>query len=68
MYIALLSHYIHPGCLVQRSGWTKAVDTFLQWLYAIPFSGGGFSNVAVAEGLSESLMVNTSYIYAFIQT
>uniref|UniRef100_A0A7N0T6D0 Mediator of RNA polymerase II transcription subunit 25 n=1 Tax=Kalanchoe fedtschenkoi TaxID=63787 RepID=A0A7N0T6D0_KALFE len=51
------AHGSYSGCLVQRTGWTKVVDTFLQWLYAIPLGGGGFNNVAVAEGLSEALMM-----------
>ncbi|CAM8922273.1 unnamed protein product [Rhodiola kirilowii] len=51
------AHGSYSGCLVQRSGWTKVVDTFLEWLYAIPIGGGGFNNVAVAEGLSEALMM-----------
>lgn len=42
---------------MQRSGWTRDVDNFLQWLSAIPFSGGGFNDAAIAEGLSEALMV-----------
>ncbi|MBA0711271.1 hypothetical protein Golax_010469, partial [Gossypium laxum] len=47
---------LYAACLVQRSGWTKDVDIFLQWLSAIPFSGGGFNDAAIAEGLSEALM------------
>lgn len=45
------------GCPVQRSGWTRDVDNFLQWLSAVPFCGGGFNDAAIAEGLSEALMV-----------
>ncbi|KAJ8774518.1 hypothetical protein K2173_016964 [Erythroxylum novogranatense] len=51
------AHGSYSACLVQRSGWTRDVDTFLQWLLAIPFSGGGFSDAAIAEGLSEALMM-----------
>ncbi|KAL5553490.1 hypothetical protein UlMin_040891 [Ulmus minor] len=51
------THGSYCGCLVQRSGWTKDVDSFLQWLSAIPFSGGGFNDAAIAEGLSEALMM-----------
>uniref|UniRef100_A0A2P2KW46 Mediator of RNA polymerase II transcription subunit 25 n=1 Tax=Rhizophora mucronata TaxID=61149 RepID=A0A2P2KW46_RHIMU len=51
------SHGSYSACLVQRSGWTKDVDLFLQWLSAIPFAGGGFSDAAIAEGLSEALMM-----------
>ncbi|XP_016666817.2 mediator of RNA polymerase II transcription subunit 25 isoform X1 [Gossypium hirsutum] len=50
------THGSYCACLVQRSGWTKDVDIFLQWLSAIPFSGGGFNDAAIAEGLSEALM------------
>ena len=42
---------------MQRSGWTRDIDNYLQWLKAIPFSGGGFNDAAIAEGLSEALMV-----------
>ncbi|TXG56803.1 hypothetical protein EZV62_018116 [Acer yangbiense] len=52
--------YFHPpfaACLVQRSGWTKDVDIFLHWLSTIPFAGGGFNDAAIAEGLSEALMM-----------
>nr|XP_011466015.1 PREDICTED: mediator of RNA polymerase II transcription subunit 25-like isoform X1 [Fragaria vesca subsp. vesca] len=45
------------GCLVQRSGWTRDIELFLRWLSAIPFNGGGFSHAAIAEGLSEALMM-----------
>ncbi|KAH9707498.1 Mediator of RNA polymerase II transcription subunit 25 [Citrus sinensis] len=41
----------------QRSGWTKDVDIFLHWLSTIPFAGGGFNDAAIAEGLSEALMM-----------
>lgn len=48
---------LSAASLVQRSGWTKDVDIFLQWLSAIPFGGGGFNDAAIAEGLAEALMV-----------
>ncbi|CAN6675665.1 unnamed protein product [Malus baccata var. baccata] len=51
------THGSYCGCLVQRSGWTRDVDLFLHRLSAIPFSGGGFSDAAIAEGLSEALMM-----------
>ncbi|XP_023541649.1 mediator of RNA polymerase II transcription subunit 25-like isoform X2 [Cucurbita pepo subsp. pepo] len=51
------THGSYCGCLVQRTGWTRDVDTFIQWLSAIPFSGGGFSDAAIAEGLGEALMM-----------
>ncbi|KAG6601303.1 Mediator of RNA polymerase II transcription subunit 25, partial [Cucurbita argyrosperma subsp. sororia] len=51
------THGSYCGCLVQRTGWTRDVDIFIQWLSAIPFSGGGFSDAAIAEGLAEALMM-----------
>lgn len=33
------------------------MDLLFHWLSAIPFSGGGFSDAAIAEGLAEALMV-----------
>ncbi|MCD7464729.1 Mediator of RNA polymerase II transcription subunit 25, partial [Datura stramonium] len=51
------THGSYSACLVQRSGWTRDMDIFFQWLSAIPFSGGGFNDSAVAEGLAEALMV-----------
>lgn len=33
------------------------MNIFFQWLSAIPFAGGGFNDVAIAEGLAEALMV-----------
>ncbi|KAJ0094886.1 hypothetical protein Patl1_16486 [Pistacia atlantica] len=51
------THGSYCACLVQRSGWTKDVDIFLQWLSTIPFAGGGFNDAAIAEGLSEALMM-----------
>lgn len=49
--------FLFAACLIQRTGWTKDVDLFLQWLSSIPFIGGGFNDAAIAEGLSEALMV-----------
>ncbi|PHU19693.1 Mediator of RNA polymerase II transcription subunit 25 [Capsicum chinense] len=54
------THGSYSACLVQRSGWTRDMDTFFQWLSAIPFSGGGFNDAAVAEGLAEALMMFSS--------
>ncbi|XP_055825757.1 mediator of RNA polymerase II transcription subunit 25 [Solanum dulcamara] len=51
------THGSYSACLVQRSGWTRDMDTFLQWLSSIPFSGGGFNDAAVAEGLAEALVM-----------
>ncbi|XP_015158521.1 mediator of RNA polymerase II transcription subunit 25 isoform X3 [Solanum tuberosum] len=46
--------------MLQKSGWTKDIDLFFQWLSALPFSGGGFNDVAAAEGLAEALMMFSS--------
>ncbi|CAL5189194.1 unnamed protein product [Lathyrus oleraceus] len=51
------THGCYSGILVQRSGWTRDPDVFLQWLSSIPFSGGGFNDAAIAEGLAEALMM-----------
>ncbi|EFJ34349.1 hypothetical protein SELMODRAFT_405603 [Selaginella moellendorffii] len=45
------------GCLLQRSGWTPSLELFQLWLSSIDFSGGGFGEVAVAEGLAEALVM-----------
>ncbi|KAG2662921.1 hypothetical protein I3760_16G003900 [Carya illinoinensis] len=55
--VTFYTHGSYCGCLVQRTGWTRDVDIFLQWLSAIPFAGGGFSDAAIAEGLAEALMM-----------
>lgn len=57
---------LDAGILVQRTGWTKDPDVFLQWLSSVPFSGGGFNDVAIAEGLAEALMVCMLYILSFL--
>ncbi|KAH0464009.1 hypothetical protein IEQ34_006795 [Dendrobium chrysotoxum] len=49
------SHGPYSAFLVQRTGWTKDLDVFLGWLSRIQFSGGGFGDVAIAEGLSDAL-------------
>ncbi|XP_069153901.1 mediator of RNA polymerase II transcription subunit 25 isoform X1 [Solanum lycopersicum] len=46
--------------MLQKSGWTKDRNLFFQWLSALPFSGGGFNDVAAAEGLAEALMMFSS--------
>ncbi|XP_016463001.1 mediator of RNA polymerase II transcription subunit 25 isoform X2 [Nicotiana tabacum] len=53
-------HGSHGACLVRRSGWTTDIDMFFQWLSAIPFSGGGFNDAAVAESLAEALTMFSS--------
>ncbi|GJW29234.1 mediator of RNA polymerase II transcription subunit 25 isoform X1, partial [Tanacetum coccineum] len=56
------AHGSYSPFLVQRSGWTRSVDYFLEWLSAINFSGGGFCEAAIAEGLAEVLMMCPSPI------
>lgn len=51
------THGCYSGCLVQRTGWTRDPDVFFLWLSSIPFNGGGFNDAAIAEGLSEALMM-----------
>ncbi|XP_068332006.1 mediator of RNA polymerase II transcription subunit 25-like isoform X2 [Pyrus communis] len=55
--VTFKTHGSYCGYLVGRSGWTRDVDLFLHWLSAIPFSGGGFGDAAIAEGLSEVIMM-----------
>nr|GEY44698.1 hypothetical protein [Tanacetum cinerariifolium] len=56
------AHGSYSPFLVQRSGWTTSVDYFLEWLSAINFSGCGFCEAAIAEGLAEVLMMCPSPI------
>eukprot|EP00262_Sarcandra_glabra_P015624 TRINITY_DN4872_c0_g1_i1.p1 TRINITY_DN4872_c0_g1~~TRINITY_DN4872_c0_g1_i1.p1 ORF type:complete len:817 (-),score=202.93 TRINITY_DN4872_c0_g1_i1:364-2679(-) len=51
------AHGPYSACLVQRSGWTRDMDLFFQWLSSIPFTGGGFNEAAIGEGLAEALMM-----------
>ncbi|CAA0818620.1 Mediator of RNA polymerase II transcription subunit 25 [Striga hermonthica] len=51
------THGPYSACLVQKSGWTRDMDLFFHWLSALPFSGGGFDDAAIAEGLAEALMM-----------
>lgn len=51
------THGCYSGCIVQRTGWTRDPDVFFLWLSSIPFNGGGFNDAAIAEGLSEALMM-----------
>lgn len=53
-------HDSNYACMLQKSGWTKDRNLFFQWLSALPFSGGGFNDVAAAEGLAEALMMFSS--------
>ncbi|KAK6134042.1 hypothetical protein DH2020_032221 [Rehmannia glutinosa] len=59
------AYFVHP-CLVQRSGWTKDMDIFFQWLSAIPLAGGGFNDAAIAEGLAEALTVCEYMVFILI--
>ncbi|KAI3699130.1 hypothetical protein L2E82_43192 [Cichorium intybus] len=43
--------------LIVRSSWTKDVEIFMQWLNGIKFSGATLYGAAIAEGLSEALMM-----------
>ncbi|KAL6538935.1 Mediator of RNA polymerase II transcription subunit 25 [Orobanche minor] len=54
------AHGSYSACLVQRSGWTKDIDIYFQWLSAVPLTGGGFNDAAIAEGLAEALMMFSS--------
>ncbi|XP_021849458.1 mediator of RNA polymerase II transcription subunit 25 isoform X2 [Spinacia oleracea] len=51
------THGPYSASLVQRSGWTRDMDNFFSWLSSITFSGGGWNDVATAEGLAEALMM-----------
>lgn len=39
------------------------MGTFLQWLSAISFSGDGYDDLAIAEGLADALLVCTTTIH-----
>ncbi|XP_054824941.1 mediator of RNA polymerase II transcription subunit 25-like isoform X3 [Prosopis cineraria] len=47
----------YSGIVAQRTGWTSDPDTFWKWLSALSFVGGGFDDAAIAEGLSEAIMM-----------
>ncbi|XP_076922546.1 mediator of RNA polymerase II transcription subunit 25-like [Bidens hawaiensis] len=51
------AHGPYSTCLVQRSGWARNFDYFMEWLSCMQFNGGGFSDAAIAEGLAEVLMI-----------
>ncbi|KAJ4757046.1 Mediator of RNA polymerase II transcription subunit 25 [Rhynchospora pubera] len=42
---------------VQRTGWTRDAERFMQWLTNLPFSGGGFGDACTAEGLSDAILM-----------
>ncbi|KAL8196371.1 hypothetical protein R6Q57_024666 [Mikania cordata] len=51
------AHGSYSSCLVKRSSWERNVNHFLEWLSCMHFSGGGFCDAAIAEGLDEVLMI-----------
>ncbi|KAC9456378.1 hypothetical protein E3N88_45798 [Mikania micrantha] len=51
------AHGSYSSCLVKRSSWARNVNHFLEWLSCMHFSGGGFCDAAIAEGLDEVLMI-----------
>ncbi|KAL8229009.1 hypothetical protein R6Q57_013909 [Mikania cordata] len=56
--LALMRFNVHGNLspyVVQRGGWVTNVDYFLEKLSAMDFSGGGFCDATIAEGLSEVL-------------
>ncbi|PHT29769.1 hypothetical protein CQW23_30617 [Capsicum baccatum] len=61
LVVVFYAHDLSSGCTLQRSGWTRNIDMFSEWLSALPFSGGGFNDALVAEGLAEALMVFSSH-------
>ncbi|KAF3653807.1 hypothetical protein FXO38_15481 [Capsicum annuum] len=61
LLVVFYAHDLSSGCTLQRSGWTRNIDMFSEWLSALPFSGGGFNDASVAEGLAEALMVFSSH-------
>ncbi|KAH9623460.1 hypothetical protein KSS87_001906 [Heliosperma pusillum] len=51
------THGPYSAYVVRRSGWTRDVDNFFDWISALSFSGGGWDDVATTEGLAEALMM-----------
>ncbi|KAL6319536.1 hypothetical protein AAG906_014212 [Vitis piasezkii] len=51
------SHGPYSGFLTQDSRTTRSMGTFLQWLSAISFSGDGYDDLAIAEGLADALLM-----------
>ncbi|KAL2921017.1 Mediator of RNA polymerase II transcription subunit 25 [Bienertia sinuspersici] len=54
--VVFTTHGPYSASMLQRSGWTRDMENFFSWLSSIPFSGGGWNDVATAEGLAEALM------------
>lgn len=44
-------------CLVESDGWTNDLSLFRQWLDEVQMAGGGRSDSALAEALSEALFL-----------
>eukprot|EP00250_Pteridium_aquilinum_P010787 c19625_g2_i3 orf=3-2057(-) len=55
--VVFYTHGSYSGCLVQQTGWTTNLDRFWQWVSRINFTGGGFGDAAIAEGLAEALLM-----------
>ena len=53
----LISTCCMIACLLHQTSWTTNLDLFSKWLSSINFSGGGFGEAAIAEGLAEALLV-----------
>lgn len=45
------------GLKVRRSGWSRDMEKFIEWLLAFDFEGCGQDNAAIAEGLADALVV-----------
>ena len=53
----LISTCCMIACLLHQTSWTTNLELFSKWLSSINFSGGGFGEAAIAEGLAEALLV-----------
>ncbi|KAK9996420.1 hypothetical protein SO802_021106 [Lithocarpus litseifolius] len=45
------------GLKVRRSGWSRDMEKFIEWLLAFDFAGCGQDNAAIAEGLADALVM-----------
>ncbi|KAF3958364.1 hypothetical protein CMV_016722 [Castanea mollissima] len=45
------------GLKVRRSGWSRDMEKFIEWLLAFDFEGCGQDNAAIAEGLADALVM-----------
>ncbi|KAJ3683442.1 hypothetical protein LUZ60_013669 [Juncus effusus] len=56
--MVIFNSHSNNNCFMwQRTGWTRNPDYYLSWLAGVHFSGGGFSDSCIAEGLSETLIM-----------